>query len=82
MRSMLVVGTALAALVALPGSSMAQDTTVIHRDSSPGVAVEHREGVVERKSVTTSGSTDCGSTTVHTENSAGESKTVHKEGCN
>jgi hypothetical protein len=53
---------------------------VVHRDSGPAVAVEHREGVVEHRDVTV-GSTDCGSKTVHKEDGMGNSKTVHKEGC-
>ncbi len=54
---------------------------MIHRDRGPGVAVDRHEGVVERREVTT-GTVDCGSKTVHKEDGMGNSKTVHKEGCN
>ena len=43
---------------------MTEGTTVIRRDSAPSASVERREGVVERRDVTT-GSVDCGSRTVH-----------------
>lgn len=81
---MRTVFAAAAAAVVLAGFSfpaMAQETTVIHRDRAPGVAVERREGVVEHRDITT-GSVDCGSKTVHKEDGMGNSKTVHKEGCN
>jgi hypothetical protein len=81
MRNLLIAGAAFAALAGVSTAATAEDTTVIRRDSSPSVAVERREGVVERKEVTT-GSVDCGSKTVHKEDGAGNSKTVHKEGCN
>jgi hypothetical protein len=78
MRNIILSGALFAALC---GAASAEETTVIHRDSGPGVAVEHREGVVERREVTT-GSVDCGSKTVHKEDGMGNSKTIHKEGCN
>jgi len=81
MRNLLIAGAAFAALAGVSFSAMAEDTTVIRRDSSPSVSVERREGVVERRDVTT-GTVDCGSKTVHKEDGAGNSKTVHKEGCN
>lgn len=81
MRKTITAGFIIATFSCLSGPSMAEDTTVIHRDSAPGVAVEHREGVVEHRGVST-GSVDCGSKTVHKEDGAGNSKTVHKEGCN
>lgn len=80
MRNLLIAGVALATLAGAASSAMAEDTTVIKRDSSPSVSVERREGVVERREVTT-GTVDCGSKTVHKEDGAGNSKTVHKEGC-
>ena len=81
MRKLLIASTVLAAFAGVSTSAMAQDTTVIKRDSSPSVSVERREGVVERREVTT-GTVDCGSKTVHKEDGMGNSKTVHKEGCN
>ncbi|TGD96185.1 hypothetical protein [Methylobacterium nonmethylotrophicum] len=81
MRTILAIAIAAAALSGLSGGAMAQDTTVIRRDSGPAVSVERREGVVEHREVTT-GSVDCGSKTVHKEDGMGNSKTVHKEGCN
>lgn len=81
MRTLTLAGAAVIAVFGLSSASFAQDTTVVHRDSGPGVAVEHHEGVVEHRTVTT-GSVDCGAKTVHKEDGAGNSKTVHKEGCN
>ncbi len=81
MRNVLFAGIALSALAGLSHAAMAEETTVVRRDSAPSVAVERREGVVERRDVTT-GSVDCGSKTVHKEDGMGNSKTVHKEGCN
>jgi hypothetical protein len=81
MRTVLLSGALFAALCGATVPASAEETTVIHRDSGPGVAVERREGVVERREVTT-GSVDCGSKTVHKEDGMGNSKTIHKEGCN
>ncbi|GEP09026.1 hypothetical protein [Methylobacterium gnaphalii] len=81
MRNFIAAGFALAALAGLASPSLGEETTTIHRDSGPAVSVERREGVVEHRDVTT-GSVDCGSKTVHKEDGAGNSKTVHKEGCN
>lgn len=80
MRNLILAGAACAALLSVAAPASAEDTTVVHRNSGPAVAVEHREGVVEHRDVTV-GSTDCGSKTVHKEDGAGNSKTVHKEGC-
>jgi hypothetical protein len=79
MRKFLVAGFALATLTGLSTASMAEETTVIRRDG-PAV-VDHRDTTVERREVTT-GSVDCGSKTVHKEDGMGNSKTIHKEGCN
>ncbi|GJD64546.1 hypothetical protein [Methylobacterium frigidaeris] len=81
MRTIFAAGTAAVILAGFSVSAIAEETTVIHRDRAPGIAVEHREGVVERREITT-GSVDCGSKTVHKEDGMGNSKTVHKEGCN
>lgn len=81
MRSFIIASLAIAGVAGVSGAATAEDTTVIRRDSAPSVSVERREGVVERREVTT-GSVDCGSKTVHKEDGAGNSKTVHKEGCN
>jgi hypothetical protein len=80
MRTIILAGAAFTALLGVAGSASAEETTVVRRNSGPDVAVERREGVVERKEVTT-GSTGCGSKTVHKEDGMGNSKTVHKEGC-
>jgi hypothetical protein len=79
MRKILIAGFALATLAGLSTASMAEETTVVHRDG-PAV-VDHHDTVVEHRGVTT-GSVDCGSKTVHKEDGMGNSKTVHKEGCN
>lgn len=81
MRALFIAGIAFASLSGLSTGASAEETTVIRRDSSPSVAVERREGVVERREITT-GTVDCGSKTVHKEDGMGNSKTVHKEGCN
>ena len=73
---------ALAGFAALLSTAAFAETTVIHRDA-PGVMVGHEStGTVEKKTVTrTDDGTGCGSKTVHKEDGAGNSKTVHKEGC-
>ncbi|PXW66000.1 hypothetical protein [Methylobacterium sp. B4] len=81
MRKTIALGFITAAFAGLAAPASAEETTVIRRDSTPSVSVERREGVVERREVTT-GSVDCGSKTVHKEDGLGNSKTVHKEGCN
>lgn len=81
MHKLLFAGIALSALTGLSNAAVAEETTVVRRDSAPSVSVERREGVVERRDIST-GSVDCGSKTVHKEDGAGNSKTVHKEGCN
>lgn len=78
MRKTLITSIGLMALVSISTSIKAEET-VIRSESSPSVTVERREGVVESRNVTTS--SDCGSKTVHKEDSAGNSATVHKEGC-
>ena len=76
MMKPLIAAGALLTLTALSGTAFAE--TVV-RESGPDVSVEHREDVVVEKRVTTP--PDCGSKTVHKEDSAGNSTTVHKEGC-
>ena len=80
MRKTIAVAFVAAALGGIAAPASAEETTVVRRDSAPSVSVERREGVVERREVTT-GSVDCGSKTVHKEDGMGNSKTVHKEGC-
>ena len=79
MRTITVASAALFTVLGFSAVAHAEETTVVEKKSSPSVSVERREGVVEHRDVTT---TDCGSKTVHKEDSAGNSKTVHKEGCN
>ncbi len=81
MRKVMTLGFVAAALAGLAAPATAEETTVIRRDSAPSVSVERREGIVERRDITT-GTVDCGSKTVHKEDGMGNSKTVHKEGCN
>ena len=81
MRKVMTLGFVAAALAGLAAPATAEETTVIRRDSAPSVSVERREGVVERRDITT-GTVDCGSKTVHKEDGMGDSKIVHKEGCN
>ena len=79
MRTILIISFAAAALAGFSSSSMAQDRAVVHRGSGPGVVVEHREGVVEQRDVTT-GSFDCVSRTVH-KDGAGKAKNLRQERC-
>jgi len=74
---------ALAGFAALLSTAAFAETTVIHRDG-PGAVVDHSTtDTVEKKSVTrTEDGTGCGSKTVRKEDGEGNSKTVHKEGCN
>ena len=76
MRHTIIAAATLAAVLGLAGGAKAEETTVVKRDSGPDVTVERRDEV-ERRAVTT----DCGSKTVHKEDGAGNSTTVHKEGC-
>jgi hypothetical protein len=86
----LVAGAVLLFSAGTLGAS-AEETTVIHRDTTPGVTVVHPgEVTVERHegpavSVERRSSTEtrpgCSSTTVHKQNDDGDSKTVKKENC-
>jgi hypothetical protein len=74
MRKLALFGAA--ALLSI-SCAYAEDTTVIKRDSGPGVGappVEHRTTVVAP-------SAPCATTTVHKENDLGDSKTVKKTDC-
>ncbi len=79
MRTFLITAAGLLTLAGAAGTARAEET-VVRSETRPDVSVERREGVVEHREVTT-GSVDCGSKTVHKEDGAGNSKTVHKEGC-
>jgi len=79
MRTILIISFAAAALAGFFSFSMAEDRAVVHRGSGPGVAVEHREGVVEQRDVTT-GSFDCVSGTVH-KDGASNAQNLRKERC-
>jgi tRNA U34 5-methylaminomethyl-2-thiouridine-forming methyltransferase MnmC len=79
MRSFLIAGAGLLTIAGASNTAQAEET-VVRSETRPGVAVERREGVVERREMTT-GTVDCGSKTIHKEDGAGNSKTVHKEGC-
>lgn len=79
MRNYLIAVAGLLTLGCVANTAQAEET-VVRSETRPGVSVERREGVVEHREVTT-GSVDCGSKTVHKEDGAGNSKTVHKEGC-
>lgn len=81
MKKFALAALALSALGGLTAGASAEETTVIRRSTGPDVAVERTDRTVERREITT-GSVDCGSTTVHKEDGMGNSKTVHKEGCN
>ncbi len=72
MRNHLMAASGLMTLGFAANTARAEET-VIRSETRPGVPVEHRE--------VTTGSVDCGSKTIHKEDGAGNSKTVHKEGC-
>lgn len=78
MRDILIACAGVLALVGAVQPAQAEET-VVRTETRPDVTVEHREGVVERRETTTS--EGCGSKTVHKEDGAGNSTTVHKEGC-
>ena len=80
MRTILIISFAAAALAGFTSLSIAEDRTVVHRGSGPGVAVEHREGVVEHRDVTT-GSFDCVSRTAHKKDGAGNAQNLRQERC-
>lgn len=75
---MLKVVICSAALLA-SGYALAEETTVIRRESTPGVGVVVTPPAVERRSTTVT--TGCDTTVVHKENDLGESKTVKKTDC-
>lgn len=79
MRTVLIATVGLLTLAGAANTAQAEET-VVRSETRPDVTVERREGVVEHREVTT-GSVDCGSKTVHKEDGAGNSKTIHKEGC-
>ncbi|MGY2052900.1 hypothetical protein [Methylobacterium sp. JK268] len=80
MRTTLMALTLCAAFAGASTAALAEETTVIHRDGA--VVDRGTTGTVEKKTVTrSSDGLGCGSKTVHKENDLGESKTVHKEGC-
>jgi hypothetical protein len=79
MRTIPIISFAAVALAGFSSFSMAEDTTVVHRGSGPSVAVQHREGVVNHRDVTTD-SFDCVSRTVH-KGRAGNAKNLRKERC-
>ncbi|MFE1598810.1 hypothetical protein [Methylobacterium sp. ID0610] len=83
MRQTLLALTALAAVTGISSVALAEETTVIRRDGPADTVVDRSTtGTVEKKTVTrSSDGMGCGSKTVHKENDLGESKTVHKEGC-
>ena len=74
---------AAAALLTGAVAAQAQNTTVIEHRDNPGVVIEHRQSpaVVEHRSVETTGSINCKSKTVKSENDMGDRTTVHKEKC-
>jgi hypothetical protein len=63
------------------GCAYAEDTTVIKRDSAPGVGVVVGAPPVEHRTTVVAPSAPCSSTTVHKENDLGDSKTVKKTDC-
>jgi hypothetical protein len=78
MRKLALFGAA--ALLSI-GCAYAEDTTVIKRDSGPGVGVVVGAPPVEHRTTVVAPSAPCSSTTVHKENDLGDSKTVKKTDC-
>ncbi len=79
---------AVAVITSMSGVAFAEETTVIERGAPavaverPAVTIEKREApaVVEKKTIETTGASDCRSKTVRKEDVAG-STTVHSEKC-
>jgi hypothetical protein len=59
----------------------AEDTTVIKRDSGPGVGVVVGAPPVEHRTTVVTPAAPCEHTTVHKQNDMGDSKTVKKTEC-
>ncbi|MEA2758254.1 MAG: hypothetical protein QOH65_867 [Methylobacteriaceae bacterium] len=78
MRKLALVGAATLLSI---GCAYAEDTTVIKRDSGPGVGVVVGAPPVEHRTTVVAPSAPCSSTTVHKENDLGDSKTVKKTDC-
>jgi hypothetical protein len=78
MRKLALVGAATLLSI---GCAYAEDTTVIKRDSGPGVGVVVGAPPVEHRTTVIAPSAPCSSTTVHKENDMGDSKTVKKTDC-
>jgi hypothetical protein len=78
MRKLALFGAA--ALLSI-SCAYAEDTTVIKRDSGPGVGVVVGAPPVEHRTTVVAPSAPCSSTTVHKENDLGDSKTVKKTDC-
>jgi hypothetical protein len=78
MRKLALFGAA--ALLSI-SCAYAEDTTVIKRDSGPGVGVVVGAPPVEHRTTVVAPSAPCATTTVHKENDLGDSKTVKKTDC-
>jgi hypothetical protein len=65
------------------GPALAEETTVIHKDTGPSAVIEHRSDptVVEHKSVTTTGTVGCSSTTKKKTDEFGDTKVKQKTEC-
>jgi hypothetical protein len=63
------------------GCAYAEDTTVIKRDSAPGIGVTVGAPAVEHRTTVVAPARPCEHTTVHKENEMGDSKTVKKTEC-
>jgi hypothetical protein len=77
MRKLALFGAA--ALLSVSGAYA--ETTVIHKDSGPGVGVVVGAPAVEHRTTVVAPSAPCSTTTVHKENDMGDSKTVKKTDC-
>jgi hypothetical protein len=78
MRKLALVGAA--ALLSI-SCAYAEETTVIKRDSGPGVGVVVGAPPVEHRTTVVTPSAPCATTTVHKQNDMGDSKTVKKTDC-
>jgi hypothetical protein len=65
------------------GAAYAEETTVIKKDSGPSAVIEHRSDptVIEHKSVTTTGTVGCSTTTKQKTDDFGDTKTKQKTEC-
>lgn len=71
----------VAASLVVCGTAIAEETTIIKRDSEPGVGVVVSPSASETRSTTVTTSSGCDTKVIHKENDMGDSKTIKKTEC-